>query len=135
MNTRIREVRKVSKISQEEFGKSLGLSRQYITLVETGERIPSDRTIRDICRIYGVNETWLRTGAGEMVAPKSRQQEMAELTRSLMEDSPESFRSALVTALLRFDPNGPEWAILERIYDSIAKEAEQSKPKEEPNGK
>ena len=40
--------------------------------------------------------------------------------RSLMADSPESFRSALVTTLLRFDPNGPEWEILERIYDGIA---------------
>ena len=122
MNTRIREVRKSAKLSQEEFGKVLGLSRQYITLVETAERVPSDRTIRDICREFGVNETWLRTGDGEMYASKSRQQEMAELIRSLMSESPESFRSALVTALLRFDPDGEEWEILERIYDSVARE-------------
>ena len=124
MNNRIREVRKAAKISQEEFGKRLGLSRQFITLVETGERIPSDRTIRDICREFGINETWLRTGDGDMAASKSRQQEMAELIRSLMADKPESFRSALVTALLRFDPDGPEWEVLERIYDSVRQEVE-----------
>ena len=124
MNNRIREVRKAAAISQEEFGKQLGLSRQYITLVETGERVPSDRTIRDICRIFNVSETWLREGVGEMHAPRSREQEMAALVKSLMADDPESFRSRLVTALLRFDPNGPEWEVLERIYESIAAEAE-----------
>ena len=126
MNNRIREVRKAAKVSQEEFGKSLGLSRQFITLVETGERVPSDRTIRDICREYNVNETWLRTGAGEMIASRSREQEMADLVKSLMSDSPESFRSALVTTLLRFDPDGPEWEVLERIYNAIAQELDQA---------
>lgn len=124
MNDRIRQVRKTAAISQEEFGKQLGLSRQYITLVETGERVPSDRTIRDICRIFNVNETWLRTGDGEMYAQRSRHEEMSALVESLMADDPESFRSRLVTALLRFDPNGPEWEVLERIYESIAAEAE-----------
>ena len=126
MKNRIREVRKAAKLSQEDFGKRLGLSRQYITLVEAGDREPSDRTIRDICREFGVNETWLRTGAGDPKTAKSREQEMAELVKSLMADNPESFRSRLVTALLRFDPNGPEWEVLERIYESIAAEAEKA---------
>lgn len=130
MNDRIRQVRKTAAISQEEFGKQLGLSRQYITLVETGERVPSDRTIRDICRIFNVSETWLREGVGEMYAPRSRQEEMAAYVKSLMADDPESFRSRLVTALLRFDPNGPEWEVLERIYESIAAEAETDGPGE-----
>lgn len=120
MNSRIRAVRAAAGISQEKFASSLNLSRQYVALLETGERIPSDRTILDICRVYGINETWLRTGEGEMTASKSRSQEMSEMVKSLMADSPESFRSALITTLLRFDPNGPEWEVLERIYEGIA---------------
>ena len=73
-----------------------------------------------------MNETWLCTGAGDPKTAKSREQEMAELVKSLMADNPESFRSRLVTALLRFDPNGPEWEVLERIYESIAAEAEKA---------
>ncbi len=69
---------------------------------------------------FGTNETWLRTGVGDMTAGRSREQEMAALVKSLMADSPESFRSAIVTTLLRFDPNRPEWEVLERIYDKIA---------------
>ena len=125
MNTRVKEVRKNANLTQAAFGEQLGITQNYVALIESGQRVPSDRTIRDICRIYGVNETWLRTGAGEMLASRSREQEMAELVKRLMSDSPESFRSALVTTLLRFDPDGPEWEILERIYNAIAKELEQ----------
>ena len=31
-----------------------------------GKKIPSDRTIADICREFNINENWLRTGEGEM---------------------------------------------------------------------
>lgn len=124
MRERIREVRADHKLTQARFAESLGLTQNYIAQVEMGAKRVSDRTIRDICRIYAVNELWLRTGSGEKYSPKSREQEMAELVKNLMGDSPESFRRKLVTALLRFDPDGPEWEVLERIYDSVAAEAE-----------
>ena len=119
INERIRQVRKDNGLTQDEFASRLGLKRNSVAMIEAG-RATSDQTIYAICREFGVNETWLRTGVGEMTASKSRSQEMAELVGSLMADSPESFRSALITTLLRFDPNGPEWEILERIYDGIA---------------
>lgn len=31
-----------------------------------GIKVPSARTIADICREFNVSETWLRTGEGEM---------------------------------------------------------------------
>ena len=120
VNERIRLVRREFHLTQDEFASRLGLKRNSITMIESG-RPTSDQTIFAICREFGISEEWLRTGTGEMKTSASREQEMAALVRSLMEDSPESFRSALVTTLLRFDPNGPEWEILERIYDGIAK--------------
>lgn len=117
---RIKAVRKSSNLTQEAFAARLGIKQNSVAQIESDRRNASDQVVLSICREFGINETWLRTGAGEMTASKSRAQEMAELVRSLMADSPESFRSALVTTLLRFDPNGPEWEILERIYDGIA---------------
>ena len=108
MHNRIKEVRKKAKLTQEAFGKKIGVTQNYIWMLETGQRAPSERAIRDICREFGVNELWLRTGAGDPDQKKDREDEMA------------SFRSALVTTLLRFDPDGPEWEILERIYNGIA---------------
>lgn len=122
MKDRIREIRKANGLTQEAFAERLCMTRNYITQLEMGAKEPGDRTIRDICREFGVNELWLRTGEGNMYAEQSRQQEMSRLVRDLMADSPESFRVALVTTLLRFDPDGPEWEILERIYHSIEKE-------------
>ena len=92
-------------------------------MIEIGQREPSDRTIADICRVYGIDEIWLRTGAGEPYRPKGREEELTELMAGLMADRPEAFRSRLITALLRFDPEGAEWAALERIYESVAEEA------------
>ena len=119
---RIKAVRKASNLTQEAFAAKLGIKQNSVAQIESDRRNASDQVILSVCREFGVHETWLRTGEGEMTASKSRAQEMAELVRSLMSDSPESFRSALVTTLLRFDPNGPEWEILERIYDGIANE-------------
>lgn len=126
MKSRIKEIRKAANLTQEEFASKLNLTRNFIAQVETGAKDPSDRTVKDICREFGVNETWLRTGAGSMTMEKTRAAELAELVQSLMADQPESFRSALVTTLLRFDPNGPEWDALERIYDSVAAEYQKS---------
>ena len=122
MHKRIRQVRMNANLSQTEFAERINLSKNFISLVENGGREPSDRTIRDICREFYVNETWLRTGVGDPFLPSVREQEIAALTKTLMSDRPESFRSRLVTALLKFPPDAPEWEALEKIYDSIEAE-------------
>ena len=48
-------------------------------MIEKGDRVPSGRTIADICREFDVNEDWLRTGAGPMLVEKARDEELAEL--------------------------------------------------------
>lgn len=126
MNTRIREVRKAAKLTQAAFGDRLGITQNYVALIEGGQREPSDRTLRDICREFNVSETWLRTGVGEMRGARTREEELTELVAGLMADRPESFRSALLTVLLRFRPDGPEWAALEAVYNSVRAETEKS---------
>lgn len=65
MNKRLRELRVRLQLSQEEFGKKIGIeSRAHISLLESGKRNITDRIITDICREFSVNEDWLRTGAG-----------------------------------------------------------------------
>lgn len=125
MKDRIKEVRKTLKLNQTDFGRSLGVSLSAVQKWESGENVLSDAVILLISQMYGISETWLRTGEGEMRAAKSREQEMAELTKRLMADRPDSFRSSLITTLLRLDPNGLEWAVLEDIYKRIA-EAQKS---------
>lgn len=123
---RIRHLRKDTlKLTLVEASARLGISNQSLSAIETGKNNPSDQTIRSICREFGVNELWLRYGeeGGEMYQQKSREEELGALLKSVLADRPEAFRSRLLTALLRFDPDGAEWQVLERIYESIAEEA------------
>lgn len=88
MKERILELRKSLGLSQEQFASKLSLSRNFLSLVEKGDRGISDRTVSDICRIFNVNETWLRTGEGQMINPLTREAEIAQLVLSLA-DGPE----------------------------------------------
>ena len=47
-------------VNHKNFAKKINLTKNYISLIETGNRVPSDRTISDICREFHVNEEWLR---------------------------------------------------------------------------
>ena len=66
MNERIRKLRKTLDLTQQEFGNRLGVKRNTIATYETGKSSPSDAAVALICREFGVNEVWLRTGEGEM---------------------------------------------------------------------
>lgn len=67
MNERIKLLRKSLNMTQKEFSLKIGLSRNFIAQIETGAKSPSDRTIKDICRSFNINENWLRTGQGKMI--------------------------------------------------------------------
>ena len=129
MHTRIKEVREHLGLSQTEFGKRLGISRDAVSNLEYNRlKKPEQKEpiIKLICREFGVSETWLRTGVGKPYEVRTREEEMGDLLGSLMKHSPESFRSRLITALLRFDPDGSEWQVLENIYNSVAAEADEN---------
>ena len=125
MHERIKRIRVERGLTQEKFANLIGLTRNYVARIEIGDREPSDRTIADICRVFGVSEIWLRTGAGDPFPPTSRKEELTSLFGELMADRPEAFRSRVISALLRFDPSGKEWDVLEHIYNGI--EAENKK--------
>ena len=130
MQKRIKELRKSLGLNQSEFGARLGLASSTVAGYENGYREVSDAIIKSIVREFGVSEAWLRDGTGDMRANMDREEEMGRLLGDLLADRPESFRSALITTLLRFDPEGPEWAVLERIYEDLAKELETEKDRE-----
>jgi transcriptional regulator with XRE-family HTH domain len=68
VNERIREIRLAKGQTQTEFAYALGVKRNTIATYEAGTRVPSNALITSICRTFSINETWLRTGEGEMHA-------------------------------------------------------------------
>lgn len=62
---RVAEIRSFENISQKAFGEKINLSQSQIASYEKGYRIPTDRAIDDICRVYKVNKDWLMNGIGK----------------------------------------------------------------------
>lgn len=105
MNERIKELRKVLKATQAEFSSRIGLSRNFIAQVEIGTKIPSDRTISDICREFHVNEDWLRNGVGDMF--KQRDGSFSEILSEL-DDSDDDFIKSFITVYMELDEDSKE---------------------------
>jgi len=72
MNKRLREVRKALKINQSEFASKIGMAQSGYSQIETGENALTEQNIKLICLIFSVNETWLRTGEGDMFDSESK---------------------------------------------------------------
>lgn len=71
MKERIKEIRKTKKLSQEAFGKRLGVSGAAISRLEQGERGVTEQMILSISREFGISEKWLRDGSGDMETKRS----------------------------------------------------------------
>lgn len=61
---RVNAVRKKEEMTMEQFGKKLGVQKSAISKIEKGERNLTEQMLLSICREFGVNEVWLRTGEG-----------------------------------------------------------------------
>lgn len=66
MKERIRKLRRTLDLTQQEFSERLGIKRNTIANYEAGRNEPTDSVVSLIVKVYNVNETWLRTGEGEM---------------------------------------------------------------------
>ena len=115
---RIKEIRKIKKMNQIEFGEKIGVKQSSMASYENGSRQPVDAVIRSICREFNVNESWLRTEEGNPFVEKDRDQQIEEMVDEIMVEKPEDFRRRFVRALAALDADG--WAALERFIDSIS---------------
>lgn len=67
---RLYAIRKDKKLSQEEFGNRIGVSRSAICNYESGIRPVSNQVILAVCREFNVDELWMRNGVGDPYKPK-----------------------------------------------------------------
>lgn len=66
MNERIIQARKSQGLTQDALAKLLKISKSYVSQIESGQKVPSDRLVDDICQVLNVNAEWLKSGGGEM---------------------------------------------------------------------
>lgn len=108
-------------IEQRDCSKSkaadrLGVSAAYISQICSGVRIPSDRTISDICREFACNEIWLRTGEGEPFQKETRNELIMRFATQTIQGS-DDFRKAFVSMLAKLDAE--DWEKLAAIFQKM----------------
>lgn len=109
---RIAEIIESQKIKKVQFAARINVDQSYISQLTSGKKVPSDRTIADICREFSVSEEWLRTGRGEMFIQKMESEELAAFFGDLLKDEPD-FRHRLIAAMSRLTLD--EWKVLEKL--------------------
>jgi transcriptional regulator with XRE-family HTH domain len=112
LNERIKALRKVLGMSQDIFAEKLGLTKNYISLIENGNRNLSEQSVKVLCKEFNVSEEWLRNGTGEMFLPVDRNADIARLTKQLLDEESDSFKNRLISILSNLSVE--EWQYLEK---------------------
>jgi len=98
---RIRQVRKVLNLKQGEFASKIGLTQTALSMIELGKVTLTDKNIKLICVTFTVDESWLRTGKGEIFGSISPyEKELLEIFGKLTEDT-QSFILDMARNLLK----------------------------------
>lgn len=117
ISSRISTVIKSSGLTKTAFSKKIGLSQPFVSQLASGDASPSDRTIVDICREFGVSEHWLRTGEGEMFVRLSREEEITKFLMTVIRDPDSEFQRQLLATMAKLDP--AQWQLMEQMLDDL----------------
>lgn len=117
MKDRINFIIQKLDISKSKFAERLNVSQAFVSQMTSGAREPSDRTIQDICREFGVNEVWLRTGEGEPFKESTQEEEIMRFAVQINKGS-DDFRKAYVAMLANLSDDG--WKGLQEMYDKLS---------------
>ena len=123
MKDRFKELREALSLTQQKFADKLDISRNFVAQIEMGNKIPSERTVKDICREFKVNYEWLTEGTGEMFVQNKRKSEIADFVGSVLNGEADSFKIRLVEILANL--NESEWETLQKLANALADKKEE----------
>lgn len=122
MKERIREIRKNLRLTMEEFGKRLGVTKVTISRLESGVNNVTDQMFTSICREFNINEDWLRNGTGNMFKEKDFEVELMEWAGRTLGGSSTAFKKGFVSMLMRLKDD--EWLLLQEKLREILENTE-----------
>lgn len=115
--TRLKQLRQSLKLSQKSIAQELGITQTAYSMIETGINPFSDRYIKVICSLYNVNETWLRTGEGEMFSSTPYSREFSEIFSHLLPET-QTYLLHMAKELLRTQEKLLEHSQEQKLSDS-----------------
>ena len=114
--------------NRSKFARAVNITHAFAAQLYSNERIPSDRTIADICREFGVNRVWLETGVGDPLQPKDKQAELKAVFADVLSGRP-SDKNAFIEAVAQLPDD--VFPVLVKSWITAAEEMKQKLKKEE----
>lgn len=102
MQDRLKKLVKDSGLTGEKFGERIGVSQSLMSMMCSGKTKPTDRTILSICREFGVDETWLRTGSGAPYREPTAEEAILKFAAAAANGS-DNFKKNLLYMLSQMD--------------------------------
>lgn len=96
---RLRQLLADQGIKQTQLARDLSITPSSVSTMCSGKSNPASQTINAICRIYHVNENWLRCGEGSMYNSTTQSEDMAILTADAMNLDAAKEREALIAKI------------------------------------
>lgn len=112
-------------LKKVNFADRIKVDQSYVTQLTSGKRNPSDRLLDAICREFSVNQTWLRTGEGDMFTETAKEEQLYAFVGDVMHGAPD-FRRQLLSVLSRMTPE--EWTLLEKKAWELVDEMKKTDP-------
>lgn len=104
-------------LTQDEFSKKLNISRANVANIESGRVSITERTIQDICRIFSINEDWLRFGHGDIERPPmGKGNELVELIADLVQTD-DDFSKQFIIEYLKLSDD--EKKVIKKIMRNV----------------
>jgi Predicted transcriptional regulator len=120
LNERIKMIRKMNCLSQDDFGKYLKITKASISRLESGINNPSEQTIALICSEFNINEHWLRTGEGSPTKDLSPTEEVETLVRKVIDynnrDEKNPFYDMIIDMMKTYHDLDPESQLVIQDY-------------------
>lgn len=120
---RIKTVREALSLTQEEFASKIGISRGALSKLESEQNNPSTRTLKLICREFGVASRYLFQGQEPMFAPKEKSVR-DKIDRLLNGDN--AFVKSVFIELA--DLSEQEWEVLYGFVKRVLEKTEEKSP-------
>ena len=125
INDRIAECVKASGLTRSAFAQRINVTQGFVSNLCIGGRIPSDRTIADICREFGASEEWLRTGNGAMFADYKDYADL-DLIMTEIQESDDGLIKSIVRAY--WGLTDEKKAAIRDLVDGVIANLEKEKP-------
>lgn len=103
---RVKSVRKKRELTLEKFGERLGVTKTAISRIEKGDRSLTEQMFKSICREFGVNEVWLRTGEGgdDNMFTKISEDDRFSLNLGKLSQSDNEFAKNMLNVIAETEP-------------------------------